>query len=1140
MLCFAVQELPASVRINEFMASNGETIFDEDDEANDWIELYNAGTQPIDLAGHGLSDDAGNRMRWIFPEITLPAQQFLLVWASGKDRRVPGEPLHTNFSISSSGEPLFLSNADGQTVDHIAAVALPRDVSYGRIAGETSVWAFFEEPTPGAANTTAPAFEWLEAPVFSVSAGFYPEAFDLTVTTTDPEATILYTIDGSEPLPDAVGGVTYPYKNRYAREPHHSFGPLLENSMATHVYDGPVRVRDRSRDPNVLSLYSTTSLPTAVGGHMPTTTVYKGTVVRARAVKPGAIASRIVTHSYFITPLGDARYPLPVVSVSVPEASLFSYETGIMVAGMLHDQWREANPTSTLAPWRQPANYYGRGREWERRAHLELFVPGEGRVLSRDLGVRTHGGGSRAWEQKSLRLYARTEYSGDNTMEYPFFGNHFDIEGNPIHSFRRLILRNSGNDGARSRFRDAMMQELVRPLVGTIQGFYPVVHFINGEYWGLLNVRDRIDQYYIASRYLVDPDDVAIVTYALDDTEYSLNTGNDADLDDFNDMLDFATGHDLRDPANFAFVADRMDIDEYILYCIAEIYVGNNDWPHNNIKIWRKRTPDRTPGAYHAHDGRWRWILFDLDNGFGLNTNVNHRTLAWALRTESWGEAPHRVEATALLRSLIVNDSFRHRFINALFDHLYSSFAPARAEAIIDEMHAKVGPARDEHALRWRNLGSDQVSIMKNYARDRPAVIRQQFIDYFNLPRAVSVRFDVSDPAAGCLQVNSHRIDRNTPGLSSPETPFPYFGGYFPTVPIVVRAIPFEGFRFKAWAEFPGHDSPEITVDPESGRSLTAVFEEAPPRRLLAYWNFNDARSLLTPTLLRTGTGIVINTGPGGEATDGGGNGFNAANARGGDPAGRHLRINSPLGTTILLSLPTTDLTDPVLTYETRRSGQGAGIQVVEYTLDGTNFEVFAKRPVPDDQPVRLRFPLGRIPHAENNPYFALKISFLEGDGGSAGNNRIDNLTFEGIPMRFGLAPSHRRYADWRWDAFPDPDERADPVVSGPKADPGGTGIPNRLRYALDIGPETTDSDRMPRVHYHDGGWIFRTPVDLEKTDIIYAVYASDDLRSWKPIYESTSKETDLTDGSFIHPLLISPVTGSTPFLRLIVLPAEP
>jgi hypothetical protein len=193
------------------------------------------------------------------------------------------------------------------------------------------------------------------------------------------------------------------------------------------------------------------------------------------------------------------RYHLPVVSIATDSLHLFDYDTGIFVPGSITIMGGPEDDKKKDEP-HLFGNYVQRGVEWERPASFELFETSGERALAQDIGIRVHGGRSRSLPLKSLRLYARSEY-GENRFYYPVFP---DL---PYREYNRLILRNSGQDffSRSTMFRDGFMQTLVRDLNLDTQAYRPSVVFINGEYWGIMNIRERYDEDYLARTWGVDP-----------------------------------------------------------------------------------------------------------------------------------------------------------------------------------------------------------------------------------------------------------------------------------------------------------------------------------------------------------------------------------------------------------------------------------------------------------------------------------------------------------------------------------------------------------------------------------------------------------------------------------------------------------
>ena len=282
----------SSLVINELLSSNSRVISDEDGDYEDWIELKNAGYQSINLGGYGLSDNPEDAFKWVFPDTLIEPGEYVIIWASGKDRTKPGTPLHTNFSISAAGEYIILSHPDGTAIDELQPVRLRSDISYGRFPDGSGTWFFFDEPTPGSANITKAFSEVLESPIFSSKSGFYPQSFNLNLSHADKEVNIYYTLDGSVPDPDNLDGKTYSYKNRYPRNPGQSTGDFLSGSYKSILYTNPIPVYDLSAEPDKLTNISSTFDYTP--NYFPLYPVKKGRTVSATAVKEGAISSEPV------------------------------------------------------------------------------------------------------------------------------------------------------------------------------------------------------------------------------------------------------------------------------------------------------------------------------------------------------------------------------------------------------------------------------------------------------------------------------------------------------------------------------------------------------------------------------------------------------------------------------------------------------------------------------------------------------------------------------------------------------------------------------------------------------------------------------------------------------------------------------
>lgn len=832
LLTFAFSTHAQGVVINEILEANTTINVDEDGTHQDWVELFNNGASAVNLAGYGLSDDSALPYKWVFPNVTLDPGAYLLIWCSDKNRTDPSQPLHTNFKLSSAGDTVILTNTSGITVDSVPATASLQNISYGRLPNGTGPFKFFAEVTPAAANSTTGYDEALTPPTFSQEAGFYVNGFNLSISTTIPGATILYTLDGSEPKVSNLGGTTYSYKNQYPFAPGQATGPLLNQSFRTFQYSGsPISIVDRSSQPNKISAISTTYdfNPT----YIPATPIFKGTVVRAKVVKAGALDSQTVTKSYYISPQGASKYSLPVVSLSVDENLLFDYNQGTLVAGVDFDNWRVANPNDDAPTIGDVANFFRRGSETERNTNFTYFINGAP-VLNQDIGLRIHGGSSRVAQNKSFVFYSRSDY-GDDTMSYQFFNDRsFD-------SFQSIVLHNSGNDYNQTMFRDALCHQLLKNLHITTKGWQPTVTFLNGEYWGILSFRDKIDDKFFSRVYNIASADIQVL-----ENEYWIVEGGQTAQDDYYNLVTYMEGHTLSDQANYDYITTQMDPESFKDYYISNIFLENADWPVNNIYYWRKKTASYTPDAPYGQDGRWRWMAHDMDDTFAIsNSDITLNSLADATEPNGpgWPNAPW---STLFLRRMLENPGFKTDFINRFADLLNTTFLTSRMLSKMAEMKSTLDPEAPGQFARWgvpENNGDWNYFLGKqtNFINQRPSIQRDHIRGKFGIANNINATLNVSNPAYGYIKINTIDIKEGTDGIGA--NPYPWTGIYFSNVPVKLKAIALPGYVFSHWTGASSSTADEITINSASSFSVTAVFtpETTATSHPIYYWMMTSA-----------------------------------------------------------------------------------------------------------------------------------------------------------------------------------------------------------------------------------------------------------------------------------------------------------
>lgn len=817
-----------SLVINEIITSNSNVITDDDDSYEDWIEIYFNGSEAINLEGYGLSDDPAVPYKWVFPEYWIEPGDHLLIWCSDKNRTNIDFPLHTNFKISSSGEIITLTDNNNNTVDSYPAVVIPQNYSYGRQTDGAATFVIFPEPTPGEANSTPGYSEILSPPVLSMNGGFYTNPFNVSLSHSDPNVTIIYTLDGSDPDINNLSGTTYNYKNKYVELPGQANGSLLQNSFISYSYSAPLSITDRSTQPNDISMISSTYSQTP--NYLPTYNLFKGTVVRAKAFKTGAMPSAITTKTYFVTPQGASRFSLPVISLSVSENKFFDYNNGIYVAGSDFDAWRAANPT-LVSEYNATGNYDRSGDATEQVGNINYFVNGN-EVLNQDLGLRINGGDTRSLQSKSLRLYARSEY-GNSIFNYPFFSDE------TLSNYKRLILRNSGQDFNNTLFKDGFTHNLVRSLAPDTKGYQPAIVFLNGEYWGILNIRERYDKQYFEQVYNINENDL---DYLKDDL-----TPDEGENTEYLAMMDYMRANNMNNAANFNYIKTLLDADNFRDYFITNIFIQNTDWPGWNTVFWRKRTTAFEPNAPYGQDGRWRTGINDTDAGFSLMLDVNdHNTLEFATATDG-PEWPNPEWSTLVLRKLLENDGFKLDFITRFADLMNTYFLPSRVVAKSNEFKARIQPEMVEHINRWKLPNSydwweESIQVIQTFANERPAYQREHIRGKFGISGDINVTLNVDDMAHGFIKINTIDINPTTPGVNT--NPYPWNGIYFQNIPITLKAIALPGYQFSHWSGSSNSTESSITITTANSFSITAHFIPSGPVETedpIYFWVFDSS-----------------------------------------------------------------------------------------------------------------------------------------------------------------------------------------------------------------------------------------------------------------------------------------------------------
>lgn len=753
----------------------------------DYVELYNPGSTAVSLDGYWLSDDPDELQKYSLAGQSVPAGGYLILWVDEDVMTASASP----FSLADEGDMVVLSKDDGTIADAVSVPEIRYNTVYAR---ENDTGEFVNETaTPGISNTGAQSITpvTLAEPAFSAESGFYDEAFSLVITAGEGEE-IYYTLDGSEPTTGSIH------------------------------YDGPIQVTDRSEEDNALSAREDMA---SDGSYTPEEKVDKATVIRAIAVNPETgEASDPVTRTYFVGYQNRTEYDgFPILSLTVDPDDLTDYETGIYVNGATMDAYiqmaGETEETGHISSYTdengtvwnryEQSNAFHRGKAWERETSAEFFDENHTLVDQETLGVRIAGESSRAHAQKSLNLYSRTEYGSSEMSEevgalissseaFPFSYSYQMTE------MSKLRLRSSGVEGALG-YQDEFLQYLVSDRDIDTQAARPIVVFLNGEYWGLYELRTQYRTEYFTERYGAKEDDVWIIKS--DNAE----VGGDKALNSYETLFTYVSTYDMSDETSYEIVESWVDLQSLIDYYCFEVYMDNEDVSReHNIEMWRTAWDEGSAPC----DGKWRFMAYDIDISL---QDPSHNTF------EEYKEKENNFY---LPQYLYANENFRKQFCLTFMDLMNSNFS-------YENVHSALETWSDycsEQIVKTRHRFSDEafteedyqetIDAVDSFFQERPTYMIPYLKEELQLSgEAVTVTIQIESDGEASAEGGSVAVNTIT------EEEARWEGQYFTDYPISLTACPNEGWHFAGWKET-GSSEASMEAAPEEGLVLTAVFEK--------------------------------------------------------------------------------------------------------------------------------------------------------------------------------------------------------------------------------------------------------------------------------------------------------------------------
>lgn len=529
-------------------------------------------------------------------------------------------------------------------------------------------------------------------------------------------------------------------------------------------------------------------------------TIDTSTNIRARIYSDNKLPSKTITQTFFV----NEFFKLPVVSLSIDPSYFWDTNFGIYVKGLYNKE--DDQESKEYSEFWEPANYF---QHWERPINLEYFDVNGNQGFNIMAGARIHGRSSRNYAQKTLAIFLKDKY-GSESISYKIFG-----EKSPkvVKSF---LLRNGGNDWGMTMFLDGLVHTLVIDQIDVdAQLYQPSIVFLNGKYWGIHNIREKVNENYIETKYNIDPSKIDMIETDGLAKKLVVSCGN---FDQYNKMIEFIDSNPLSIQENYDTIKNWIDINEFINYLATEVYIANRDWPQSNMKFWKEHK-----------SGKWRWILYDTEFSF-KETNIysEFNMLEHMLAVDM-----EQYETTScsnyLIRKLLENQEFKNEFLQRMAVYLNTVFESNHILHVIDSLKQNIEPEVSRNYAQWGGIKQTtypflrtaankteweaNINYITNFVINRPQKLLKNLTEYFNLKETVLLKVKPNDNKAGKISIMGYTLNDGE-----------FNGRVFSGIPIRLEAKPNEGYVFEKWKG--GDDETKSSIVLSANKKLTAVFRK--------------------------------------------------------------------------------------------------------------------------------------------------------------------------------------------------------------------------------------------------------------------------------------------------------------------------
>ena len=536
-------------------------------------------------------------------------------------------------------------------------------------------------------------------------------------------------------------------------------GEVFSN-LTSGIYNEEQTITLSANDPDGIIYYTIDGSKPVLNSNIYTDPILIGsnTTIRTRTIEPNKLPGKISTFTYLIS----SQNSIPIISLVVEPDFLWGDDIGIY------------------------SNEYK-----QREIPVTLHYIKNGTNTSFEINAGARLGGLNIWTkpQKPFTIYTRGRF-GEDAIYYQLF------ENKPIANFSRIVLRNGGDDWEETLIRDPMIESIADGMLDCgYMAYTPSSLYLNGDYWGIHNIREKFDKNYFTQNYNVNGDNIDHLEYTQTQSGVDLLVV-EGDLIDYNAMINIMSGNNISDTGGWILIDSLINVNSFIDHVFLTAYAANTSWEHNR-EWWKEK----------SIDSKWQWLIVDLDRGFNYS-NIFRNLI------------DNLIEDYELFSLLLENQVFKQKFAQRSAAHLNSTFASNRIENIVDSLAYAINGEINDHIEKWSDSGGiesydswvNEIEEIKEFAMDRSDFVFEQIEEELNLYGTVNLNLSISPQNSGKVLING--VNSNYQSNQAK---------YFKDIPIELKAIPHPGYEFIGWEGL--SDSSFISTSLSNNTELTALFQ---------------------------------------------------------------------------------------------------------------------------------------------------------------------------------------------------------------------------------------------------------------------------------------------------------------------------